>query len=305
MDGLIGIKIRQEQAFLEDGTRVPITLVRLDKTVVTQIKMVDKDGYSALQIGMGEKKKVNKPLQGHFKKASLTVNPRHLKEIRIQKDTTLEIGSEINPEEIIAPGDVVKVIGTSKGKGYAGVVKRYHFKGGPKTHGQSDRHRAPGSSGQSTTPGRVYKGKRMSGRMGDETVSVKNLQVINLAEGVLSIIGLVPGVKGSVVTIIKTGVNKKFTPLYSPKSDETEVDVVPEEVTEAVVVSDDSSNITNEPVVAVESAPESESIQVEKIEAETQDKAGADEEIVEGNDKAEPVAEEVQEEKKEEAQKAE
>jgi large subunit ribosomal protein L3 len=256
--GLIGIKIGQSQGFLEDGTRVPLSLVRLDKTVVTQIKTSEKNGYSSVQLGLGEKKKVTKSLQGHFKKANLTTTPRYLKELRLEKDTALEAGSQVISEEVLAPGDIVKVIGTSKGKGYAGVVKKYHFKGGPKTHGQSDRHRAPGSSGQSTTPGRVYKGKRMSGRMGSDTVTIKNLQVIDLENGVLSIIGLIPGPRGSLVTVLKTGVNKKFKSIYKPQSadeianNQVEPDVIAE--TESVV-EEQNSEVPSE---AVEVKPDSQ-----------------------------------------------
>lgn len=270
--GLIGIKIGQEQGFLEDGTRVPLSLVRLEKPVVVQIKNVDKHGYNSVQIGVGTKKKVTKPLQGHFKKANLKTTPRYLKEIRTTKESSLEVGSEINPEEVLAVGDVVRVTGISKGKGYAGVVKRYHFKGGPKTHGQSDRHRAPGSSGQSTTPGRVYKGKRMSGRMGNETVSIKNLQVINLEDGILSIIGLIPGPKGSLVTILKTGAKKKFKPLFKASSEsDVAADAIPVEVTEAVVVTEDSASsaveLKVEAPVVEEKAEVSEEVEV-AVEAE-------------------------------------
>ncbi|MBI1982210.1 MAG: 50S ribosomal protein L3 [Candidatus Levybacteria bacterium] len=116
--------------------------------------------------------------------------------------------------EVFKPGDIVDVIGVSKGKGFAGVVKRHHFKGGPRTHGQSDRERAPGSIGQTTTPGRVYKGKRMAGRMGHERVTIKNLQVIDVSEDKILIKGLVPGPKNSLVMVRKVSEDKKFVPLY-------------------------------------------------------------------------------------------
>ncbi len=133
------------------------------------------------------------------------------------------MGSEINFKEIFAPGDLVDVTGTSKGKGWAGGVKRHGFHGGPKTHGQSDRHRAPGSIGQGTTPGRVYRGKKMAGRMGTETVTVKNLEVISITDdGVLLIKGLVPGFVSNYVVVKKVGENKKHVDLYS-ESQETPV----------------------------------------------------------------------------------
>lgn len=294
--GLIGIKIGQSQGFLEDGTRVPLSLVRLDKAVVTQVKTSEKNGYSSVQIGLGEKKKVTKSLQGHFKKANLKSTPRTLKEIRLEKDSTLELGAEIVSEEILAPGDIIKVTGISKGKGYAGVVKRYNFRGGPKTHGQSDRHRAPGSSGQSTTPGRVYRGKRMSGRMGNDTVSIKNLQVIDLENGVLSIIGLIPGPRGAVVTVLKTGVNKKFKSLYKVTStDESAVEKATEEST--APVEEKVEEVTQEEKVETASEKVSTEEQKEEVQAvvetkETTETSAAEETI------------EVKEETKEEAEEA-
>lgn len=125
----------------------------------------------------------------------------------------------LKASEVLKPGDIVDVIGVSKGKGFAGVVKRHHFKGGPRTHGQSDRERAPGSIGQTTTPGRVYKGKRMAGRMGHERVTIKNLRVVDVSDNFLLIKGLVPGPKNSLVMVKKVGEDKKFVPLYKEESE--------------------------------------------------------------------------------------
>ncbi len=294
--GLIGIKIGQSQGFLEDGTRVPLSLVRLEKSTVTQVKTSEKNGYSAIQIGLGEKKKVTKSLVGHFKKANLASNPRHLKEIRLEKDSTLEAGNEIVSEEILAPGDIVKVVGVSKGKGYAGVVKRHNFRGGPKTHGQSDRHRAPGSSGQSTTPGRVYKGKRMSGRMGNDTVTVKNLQIIDLENGVLSIIGLIPGPRGSLVTVLKTGANKKFKSLYKVASvEESATEEATQEAPNETTPQEVEEKVEE---VKAEEKSEAKATKVEDAEAEVSTEAPTEPEV--------PVEDqpEVVEEKKEEAVEA-
>lgn len=295
--GLIGIKIGQSQGFLEDGTRVPLSLVRLDKAVITQVKTSEKNGYSSVQIGLGEKKKTTKSLQGHFKKANLKFTPRKLKEIRLEKDSTLELGTEIVSEEILAPGDIVKVTGVSKGKGYAGVVKRHNFRGGPKTHGQSDRERAPGSSGQSTTPGRVYRGKRMSGRMGNETVTVKNLQVIDLENGVLSIIGLIPGPRGAAVTVLKTGVNKKFKSLYKVVSAD---EAVAEEAVaeEAAVPVEEKVEEVAQNEEKVEAASEEVPVEQQKEEAQA-----AAEETTEASAVTEEAVE-VKEEVKEEAEEA-
>jgi large subunit ribosomal protein L3 len=221
--GFIGKKSYQTQGFLEDGRRIPLTIVSSLGNKVSQVKTTDKDGYNAVQIGFGIKKKANKPLEGHSKKAGFDKAPRFLREIRLSDIPDVEIGSEINISEILEPGDMVDVVGISKGKGFAGGVKRWHFRGGPRTHGQSDRERAPGSIGQTTTPGRVYKGKKMAGRMGNEQVTVKNLEVIEIKEdGTIMLKGLIPGVKNSLIIIKKTGKNKNYIPLYKDLKTEVE-----------------------------------------------------------------------------------
>jgi large subunit ribosomal protein L3 len=221
LTSLIGKKLYQKQGFLQDGTRVPLSGVRVFGNVIAQVKSADKEGYNAIQLGIETKKKARKSLVNHSKKAGLENTPAFLREIRVDDVTDATAGTQINPADIFAPGDAIDVTGISKGKGFAGGVKRYHFKGGPRTHGQSDRERAPGSIGQTTTPGRVYKGKRMAGRMGQETVTVKNLEVIEVtSDGILLIKGLVPGSVNSIVVIRKMGTNKKFVPLYSEAVDE-------------------------------------------------------------------------------------
>lgn len=217
LTSLIGKKTYQKQGFLEDGRRVPLSAVNVLGNFVTQIKTKDKEGYNSLQLGIDIKKKANKSLVNHSKKAGLKHTPRFFKEIRVEEVGEIAPGTEINVSEIFQPGDMVDVTGISKGKGFAGGVKRHGFHGGPRTHGQSDRERAPGSIGQTTTPGRVYKGKRMAGRMGQDTVTVKNLEIIEVTnDGVLLIKGLVPGSVNSVLVIKKVGENKKFVPLYKP-----------------------------------------------------------------------------------------
>ncbi len=219
LQGLIGKKTYQTQGFLQDGIRVPLSAVSVSDNLVSQVKTADKDGYTSVQIGFDIKKKPNKALEGHSKKAGLDKTPRFLKEIRVDDVTGLELGAKIDTNEVFKPGDIVDVTGVSKGKGFAGVVKRWKFKGGPRTHGQSDRERAPGSIGQTTTPGRVYKGKKMAGKMGDTTATVRNLEVIEItADGVILIKGLIPGSKGTLVVIKKVGENKKFVPLYKEPS---------------------------------------------------------------------------------------
>jgi large subunit ribosomal protein L3 len=252
---LIGKKIDQTQGFLEDGTRVPLSIISVAGNVVSQVKTADNEGYSALQIGFGIAKKSDKPTTGHLKKAGLKETPRFFREIRVDDVTGINPGTNITVAEVFEPGDLVDVVGTSKGKGYAGVVKRHGFHGGPKTHGQSDRHRAPGASGQGTTPGRVYRGKRMSGRMGNERVTVKNLEVLDVKEDIILVKGLIPGSKGAVVVVSKVGKNKKFMPLWSEKKiEEAPVVETPEET-----VKEASQTVeTPEETVKVESISEEE-----------------------------------------------
>jgi len=215
ISGIIGKKLNQSQGFLEDGRVVPFTRVVVSPNVVTQIKTIDSDGYMAVQLGIEDKKKATKGELGHSKKAGLEKAPRFLREIRLSEAVSITPGTKISLTDVLKPGDIIDVSGISKGKGFAGGVKRYHFKGGPRTHGQSDRERAPGSIGQTTTPGRVYKGKRMAGKMGFETKTVKNLIVLSVEGDTVLIKGQIPGYKGALVTIEKVGEDKKFTPLIA------------------------------------------------------------------------------------------
>ncbi len=217
INGLVGKKIEQTQRFLTDGTRIPVTEVDVTGNAIVMVKTNEKDGYSAIQLASGIKKNPTKALLGHIKGANLKNAPFLLKEVRIEvsQDSELpKVGDSVKATEVLKAGDIVDVTGISKGKGFAGVVKRHHFKGGPRTHGQSDRERAPGSIGQTTTPGRVYKGKRMAGRMGHETVTIKNLKVVDVTDTQLWLEGLAPGVRNSYIVIKKVGEMKKFTPLF-------------------------------------------------------------------------------------------
>lgn len=223
VSGIIGIKKDQIQMFLQDGTRVPVSIVSISPNSITQIKTKEKDGYCALQFGISRMKKANKPLSGHLKKAGISFTPRFLREIRIEEVGSFNVGSVINAGDVLKQGDIIDATGTSKGKGFAGVVKRHHFKGGPRTHGQSDRERAPGSIGQTTTPGRVYKGKRMAGKMGDSSVTIKNLQVLDVVAETVYIKGLIPGIKKGLVILKKVGEDKKFVPLFKEKIKEKTV----------------------------------------------------------------------------------
>ncbi len=220
MKTLIGTKGNMTQTYIE-GFRIPVTKVNLGPCIVVQIKTPARDGYWSVQLGFGNKKVKNtsKPLQGHIKKIQITNStqnrvtqlqiPRYIQEVKLAKEPEYKVGDVLTTSDIFKKGDVVNAIGITKGKGFAGGVKRFRFKGGPKTHGQSDRHRAPGSIGQTTTPGRVYKGKRMAGRMGSSQVTVKNLHVISIDsdENTMLISGALPGRIGGLLTInrIKAG----------------------------------------------------------------------------------------------------
>lgn len=217
---LFGKKIDQKQKFLENGERVPVTVILVSDNAVLQVKTKDADTYAAVQLGVGVKKKPTKALSGHAKKAGFDSVSSYVREVRVADSDELPlVGELVAVDAVFAPGDIVAITGTSKGKGWAGVVKRHGFRGGPKTHGQSDRQRAPGSIGQTTTPGRVYKGKRMAGRMGSDQVTVANLTVVAVdpETKTLLVAGLVPGHKQSLVTITKTGSKKKFVELLEEK----------------------------------------------------------------------------------------
>jgi len=213
LDTIFGTKDRMDQTFSPDGARVPVTVVKAGPCVVTQIKNQDKDGYWAIQVGLGNKKlkHTSKQLQGHFIKSEIRDSksetfPRYLREIKIQEEPEIKVGDQLTVADIFAVGDTVKVTGTSKGKGFAGGVKRWGFRGGPKTHGQSDRHRAPGSIGQGTDPGRIWKGKKMAGHMGVDTITVRNLKIVAVdsENNTLFISGAIPGTKGTLIKILRT-----------------------------------------------------------------------------------------------------
>lgn len=228
---LLGIKKNMTSTYDARGRRVGATVVEILPNLITQIKTSEgKDGYNAVQLGTGTKKSVKKPQMGHTKKAGIDTKIRWFREVRQQgtgdsvQSEDLKPGTEIKLDKVFSIGDSVKITGTSKGKGFQGGVRRHGFHGGPKTHGQSDRHRAPGSIGAGTTPGRVLKGKKMAGHMGNETSSVRNLEVISIdkTKNLLIVKGAVPGFTGGLVQIIKLGRIKGYTPPPEEKEEEPE-----------------------------------------------------------------------------------
>ncbi len=235
---LLGIKKGMTSTYDSRGRRVGATILRVSPNYITQIKTPEtKDGYSAIQIGMGTKKSVKQAQIGHAKKSGLLDSPRGeagkkirwFREIRIKNEESrimedIKPGTEVTVNQVFSIGDALKVTGVSKGKGFQGGVKRYNFRGGPKTHGQSDRHRAPGSIGAGTTPGRVYKGKRMAGHMGVERVSYMGMEVVGIdkLKNMLIVKGGIPGPIGGMVILEKQGRIKGYTPPPEEKLDESE-----------------------------------------------------------------------------------
>jgi large subunit ribosomal protein L3 len=200
--GIVGKKVGMTQVFQDDGAVVAVTAIEAGPCTVTQIKTKAKEGYDAVQLGFGQAKRINRPQRGHLKK----LGPyRHLREFRVEDASKIQLGDSVDVG-IFHPGDLVDVTGTSKGRGFAGVVKRHHFAGGSKTHGQSDRHRAPGSIGAGTDPGRVIKGLKMAGHMGDERVTAQKLQVVKAdpERNLLLVRGAVPGARNGLLIVRKS-----------------------------------------------------------------------------------------------------
>ncbi|TAK35465.1 MAG: 50S ribosomal protein L3 [Saprospiraceae bacterium] len=207
MNGIIGKKVGMTSIFDDDGRNIACTVIEAGPCVVTQVKNEDSDGYHALQLGYGDAKPKNttRPMKGHFGKANTTPK-RKIVEFRDFDAIEKSLGDVVNVNDIFADGDTVNAVGTSKGKGFQGVVKRHGFGGvGDKTHGQHNRLRAPGSIGASSFPSRVFKGMRMAGRMGNDRVKIQNLKVVKVypEQNILLIKGAIPGHNGSFVIIEK------------------------------------------------------------------------------------------------------
>ncbi|MEZ5091315.1 50S ribosomal protein L3 [Nocardioides sp.] len=201
--GLLGTKLGMTQLWDDNNRVVPVTVIAAGTNVVTQVRHPETDGYDAIQVGYGEieARKVNKPTTGHYAKAGVTPR-RHLVEIRTADAATYTVGQELSPE-MFAAGEQIDVTGTSKGKGFAGTMKRHGFSGVGASHGAHRNHRKPGSIGACATPGRVFKGTRMAGRMGNDTVTVQNLVVhaVDADKGLILVKGAIPGPQGGLVVL--------------------------------------------------------------------------------------------------------
>ena len=200
--GIIGKKLGMTQVFKENGKAEAVTAIEAGPCTVIQTKARDKEGYNAAQLGFGEFKRLKSPQRGHLKELGQF---RYLREFRLSDSESTEVGERVDIS-LFKSGDLVDITGVSKGKGFAGVVKRHHFAGGPKTHGQSDRHRHLGSIGATTSPGRVFKGMRMAGHMGNRRVTVRHLEIFeaDTTRNLLLVKGAVPGAKNGLLLIRKS-----------------------------------------------------------------------------------------------------
>jgi large subunit ribosomal protein L3 len=206
IQGIIGRKLGMTQIFRENGKAEAVTAIEAGPCTVIQVKTKDKEGYNAVQLGFSEAKRLKSPQKGHLKGLGQF---KYLREFRVSDGETIEVGETVDVS-LFKTGDLVDIIGVSKGKGFAGVVKRHNFAGGPKTHGQSDRHRAPGSIGATTSPGRVFKGMRMAEHMGDSRVTVRHLEVFEAdpARNLLLVRGAVPGGRNGLLLVRKSSGGK-------------------------------------------------------------------------------------------------
>ena len=206
IQGIIGRKLGMTQVFSDDGKAEAVTAIEAGPCIVVQVKTAAKGGYNAAQLGFGEAKRLKSPQRGHLKGLGQF---KYLREFRVEDSEAIEVGQKVDVS-LFQAGDLVDIAGVSKGKGFAGVVKRHHFAGGPKTHGQSDRHRHGGSIGAGTSPGRVFKGMRMAGHMGNERVTARHLEVFEAdpARNLLLVKGTVPGAKNGLLLIKKSARRK-------------------------------------------------------------------------------------------------
>ena len=203
--GLIGRKVGMTQVFQQDGTMVAVSVLAIEPNTVTRLRTLDRDGYAAVQLGTDGQRKVTKPVAGQLKGLPKgAAQTGTLREFRFDSVDDYELGQVLAVGDVFSPGDVVDVTGVSKGKGFAGQIKRHNFRRGPKTHG-SDHHREPGSIGPGTTPGRVYKGLRMAGHMGDEQATIKKVRVVSTDpdRNLLLVKGSLPGARGSLILVRK------------------------------------------------------------------------------------------------------
>jgi len=240
------------QVWDQDGKRRVVTILKIEPGIVVQVKTTDKDGYNSIVVGFGSQKesRLNQPQIKYYKKQGIKNFPKMTREIKVDNPENYKIGDTLSADQIFSIGDIVNAQGTTKGRGFAGVIKRWGFGGGPRTHGQSDRERAPGSIGQGTDPGRVHKGKKMPGHYGNQTKTISSLIIANITENEIWVTGPVPGSINSTIVLTKTG-EKKFPGLAGLEEDKKEA--VTEEKIEAKDVKEEKGVETPEEKVNTES----------------------------------------------------
>jgi large subunit ribosomal protein L3 len=273
IEGLLGRKVGMLQVFDSEGQVRGATVIEAGPCLITQIRTPARDGYEAVQLGFGSRKRANKPTRGHLKRLG---DLRHLREFKVIDSAEHKLGDKIGAE-IFQPGDYIDITGVSKGRGFAGGVKRHGFHGGPKTHGQSDRHRAPGAIGAGNTPGRVFKGMRMAGHMGAAQVTVRGLEVLEShpARGLLIVAGSVPGARNGLLKIrfsrrsIEDARGRKpeaVEPKAQAEEEEAEAPAAEVEETPAAEAEETPEATAEEPAAAGEEAP-AEDASEERAEA--------------------------------------
>ena len=273
---MIGRKVGMMRLYDGGGRSRGVTVIELGPNYVTQVRTPERDGYTAVQLGFpGPRKRANRPERGHLRAAGLEGRSpvlTRLREFRLDDASGYQPGQELTVEQF-EPGSFVDVTATSKGRGFQGGVKRHNFAGGPKTHGQSDRHRAPGSIGSGTTPGRVYKGLKMAGHMGAETVSVLNLLVVAVdpSRNLIFVEGSVPGARDGIVTVgvaRKPALKEYTAPVIAAASAAVEAEEVPEAADVEEPVADETA--AGDPVAEAEEAPAAEAETEASAEAEAE-----------------------------------
>lgn len=241
MKFIIGRKLEMSQRYRSSGEVVPVTLVKIEPCVITQVKASETDGYAAVQVGTGSKKHIAKPQAGHLKPVAEHGDLATLREFRLEAVDGIAVGAVCDLDSFV-PGDVIDVTGLSKGKGFQGVVKRHGFAGGPKTHGQKDQLRMPGSiaGGGRNGKGRVVKGMRMAGRMGGDRITVKNLEIVEVLadKGLVAVKGAVPGARGATVLIVAPQGNMKFIAAEKPAEQAPIMQEAPTPVQETATVTE-------------------------------------------------------------------
>jgi large subunit ribosomal protein L3 len=283
MEGVLGRKLGMTQVFDRSGEAHAATVIEAGPCLVTQVKTPDTDGYHAIQLGYGVAKRINSPMKGHLKKLGQF---RYLREFRVDDASLYEVGQKLGVE-LFEPGDRVDITGISKGRGFAGGVRRYGFHGGPKTHGQSDRHRAPGAIGAGTDPGRVFKGQRMAGHMGNERVTAQNVKVLesNPARGVLIVQGAVPGARNGLLSIRRRkGAPPRPVTAEEPPTEEAQAEEAPpeEEVRAEEAPPEEVRAEAEEAPTAEAAAEEPEAEEESGGESETEDAAAVEAEEKQG-----------------------